>query len=322
MKSLDLNQRFLDILVEKYPQKKELSHLLMDILPIEKEAIYRRLRGEVPFAINELGVVAEALDISVDRLIGYMHVDFIPRSKKYPELNTDDENQNYRALVNYVEKIKEISAQPYSKHVHAMSYLPLGVCASYPYLLKFKIYMYFHLYGEIDSLKTYKSLELSDKVKKTFAQMGYYLDRISQTSYVWERSLLPHLIENIRYFIAIKLLTPEDIRALKEDLTRMLDDLENSAIKGIFKNTGNKFSLFISSVHMGFTHGYLWSEKSCVSITSMYIIQTFASFDEATCKHTEESIYSLSKLSTLISITGEKERLAFFREQRKLLELL
>jgi len=322
MKSLNLNQKFLDILTKKYPQKKELSHLLMNILPIEKEAIYRRLRGEVPFAINELGAIAEALDISVDRMIGYTHVDFVPQSKKYPEVQTDDENQNYKALLNYVAKIKEICEQPYSKHVHAMNYLPLGICASYPYLLKFQIYMYFHLYGEIDSLKTYDSLQLSDKVKSTFTQMAYYLDRISNTSYIWDLSLLPQLIENIRYFISIKLLSLEDVNALKKDLNQLLDDLEKSAVKGLFKNTQNKFSLFISSIHIGFTHGYLWAEKACVSITSLYIIQTFASFDDATCKHTEERIYSLSKLSTLISVTGEKERLAFFREQRKLLEEL
>jgi len=322
MKSLNLNQKFLDILTVKYPQKKELSHLLMDILPIEKEAIYRRLRGEVPFAINELGAIAEALDISVDRMIGYTHVDFVPQSRKYPDPYTDDNNQNYKALLNYVAKLKEISEQPYSKHVHAMNYLPLGICASYPYLLKFKIYMYFHLYGEIDSLKTYESLQLSDKVRSTFTQMAYYLDRVSKTSYIWELSLLPQLIENIRYFISIKLLTPDDINAIKNDLNQLLDDLEGSAIKGLFKNTENKFSLFISSVHLGFTHGYLWSEKACISITSMYIIQTFASFDEATCKQTEDRIYALSKLSTLISVTGEKERLTFFREQRRLLEEL
>lgn len=322
MKTLNLNQKFLDILVEKYPQKKDLAHMLMEILPIEKEAIYRRLRGEVPFAINELGLVAEALDISIDRLVGYMHINFLPQVDQSPDADTEEESKNYQALINYIDKIKEISEQPFSKHVHAMSYLPLGICAAYPQLLKFMLYLYFHLYGEIDLLKTFHSFRLSDKVRSAFVRMNYYLDHISKTSYVWDRSLLKHLITNIRYFVAVKLLTIEEVAVIKRDLAQLLDDLEASAVKGLFKNTGNKFSLFLSSIHVGFTHGYLWSEKSCVSILSMYIIQTVASFDKAICKETEAHIYSLSKLSTLISITGEKERLAFFREQRELVEAL
>lgn len=320
MKPTYLNERFLEVLQEKYPQKKDLCNVLMDLLPCEKEAIYRRLRGEVPFAVNEIGIVAEQLDISLDRLLRNRHRDFIPDSRKYPDSTTTDDNQNYLALIKYVGKLKEISRQPYSEHVHAVSFMPLGLCVSYPHILKFLIYMHFHLYGEIDRLKTFKSLQLSAKVNTAFKEMEISLKNISKTSYIWDPIVIPQLIENICYFIDMKLINDDEVAQLKKEFNQLLDDLESSAISGRFMNTENEFSLFVSNVHISFTHGYLWSEASCIRVESTYVIQTYASFDNHTCMETKDRIYSLSKMSELISVTGEKERIKFFRQQREIVK--
>ena len=47
-----------------------LANLLMDILYIGKEAVYRRLRGEVPFTFTEAAVISQKLGVSLDQLIG------------------------------------------------------------------------------------------------------------------------------------------------------------------------------------------------------------------------------------------------------------
>lgn len=43
---------------EKMPTGTNLANTLMDILYIGKEAIYRRLRGEVPFTLAEAAVIS------------------------------------------------------------------------------------------------------------------------------------------------------------------------------------------------------------------------------------------------------------------------
>ena len=42
----------------------------MDILYIGKEAIYRRLRGEVPFTLAEAAIISRKLGIALDKMIG------------------------------------------------------------------------------------------------------------------------------------------------------------------------------------------------------------------------------------------------------------
>ena len=54
----------------KMPTGTNLANTLMDILYIGKEAIYRRLRGEVPFTLAEAAVISRKMGISLDKMIG------------------------------------------------------------------------------------------------------------------------------------------------------------------------------------------------------------------------------------------------------------
>lgn len=63
-----LYESFLTELRKKIPQGAKLTNTLVDMLYIEREAVYRRLRGEVPFTFVEVMTVAKELGISLDNL--------------------------------------------------------------------------------------------------------------------------------------------------------------------------------------------------------------------------------------------------------------
>ena len=65
-----LNTGLISAMKEKLPQGTNLANLLMDILYIGKEAVYRRLRGEVPFTLAEAAVISQKIGISLDRITG------------------------------------------------------------------------------------------------------------------------------------------------------------------------------------------------------------------------------------------------------------
>ena len=48
-----LNNNLIEALKMKIPDGANLANELMDVLYIGKEAVYRRLRGEVPFTLAE-----------------------------------------------------------------------------------------------------------------------------------------------------------------------------------------------------------------------------------------------------------------------------
>ena len=55
---------------ERIPKGQNLANSLADILYMGKEAVYRRLRGEVAFTIDEVALLSKKLGISIDQIIG------------------------------------------------------------------------------------------------------------------------------------------------------------------------------------------------------------------------------------------------------------
>ena len=70
MKKELLYDNLLNAIKEEFPQKTNLVNALVDLLCIEKEAVYRRLRGEVAFTFAEIVTIANAFGISLDNLVG------------------------------------------------------------------------------------------------------------------------------------------------------------------------------------------------------------------------------------------------------------
>ena len=66
----ELNTGLIEALKEKLPPKTNLANLLMDTLCIGREAIYRRLRGEVPFTLEEAALISRKLGVSLDKIVG------------------------------------------------------------------------------------------------------------------------------------------------------------------------------------------------------------------------------------------------------------
>lgn len=322
MKGNNLNNKLLDTLRERFPQKSVLANELSDTLFMEKESVYRRLRGEVPFTLDETETLAIKLGISIDSLIGSNNSQFNPLAQKLPNSKQTREEANFEVLINYVEKIKEISQQHNSEHVQALNYIPLGLCLQYPLIAKFLIYRFLHLYQNNGFLRPFKEHKLSTKIEDEIQRMDYYLKNINYTAYIWDPSIITNFVDNINYFTSINLINPDETAGLKKELFRYLDDLEGYAINGKFPKTDNKFSLYIPGVHIGFTHAYLRSESIYMSIFMTFVLQTVTSFDKNICLEVINRIHCLQKLSTLISYVGEKERIDFFTKQREIVSSL
>lgn len=62
----ELNTNLIEAAKEKFPAKGQLANILMDTLYMGKEAIYRRLRGEVPFTFQEAALFQKNWDIRTE----------------------------------------------------------------------------------------------------------------------------------------------------------------------------------------------------------------------------------------------------------------
>ena len=57
----ELNTGLIEAIKEKIPANSNLANVLIDILFIGREAVYRRLRGEVPLTLTEAAIISRKL---------------------------------------------------------------------------------------------------------------------------------------------------------------------------------------------------------------------------------------------------------------------
>ena len=102
----------------------------------------------------------------------------------------------------------------------------------------------------------------------------------------------------------------------------MLDYLEKMAISGKFNETSNTVNIYISDIDI--TTGYTYFESKNIHLTMIksFILSYVTSYDRETFEIMKHWINALIKISTLITLTNEKQRVLFFEKQRNIVNEL
>ena len=132
----ELNIGLIEAAKEKMPTGTNLANTLMDILYIGKEAIYRRLRGEVPFTLAEAAVISRKLGISLDKMIG---VSF--SNNAVFDLNVVHHTNTFETyhdiLTKYVDAFDNIREDPTTEMATSSNILPQALYLKHDVLSKF-----------------------------------------------------------------------------------------------------------------------------------------------------------------------------------------
>ena len=71
-----------------------------------------------------------------------------------------------------------------------------------------------------------------------------------------------YLVNDIKYFASIHLITEEEVTKLQEELLKLLDDLETIASKGKF-DTGKDIHIYIYLTSILKLHTAMWKHRAC-----------------------------------------------------------
>ena len=104
MKNGILNE-LITVMKERVPHGQNLASILADILCMGKEAVYRRLRGEVSFSIEEIAVISSKLGISIDQVVGSHNSNKVTFDLNL--LHTSNAIESYYEILNRYQQIFE-----------------------------------------------------------------------------------------------------------------------------------------------------------------------------------------------------------------------
>ncbi len=308
----ELNTGLVNAVREKLPSKENLANTLMDILYIGKEAIYRRLRGEVPFTLAEAAVISRKLGISLDKMIG---VSF--QNNAVFDMNIVDSSQPletyYSILEKQVELFRKVKEEENSEIGTSSNIIPLTLSLNYNMLSKFRLFKWMYQNENI--------MEIPQKIVDKQKEYASAVAHIRSVDYIWDNMIFSHLVNDIQYFCDVHLISDEDKNLLKEELLSVVDDLEELAARGKSK-TGNDIKIYISNINFEATYSYLETDTIQLSLIRIYSINSITTQDSEMFRGLKEWIQSLKKFSTLISESGEMQRIQFFKQQREIIDAL
>lgn len=313
-----LNTNLIEVMKEKIPDGINLANTLMDILYIGKEAVYRRLRGEVPFTLNEASIISKKMGVSLDQIVGISYTNNAMFDLNL--LQSSDPIKTYcTILCHYLDLFEGLRNDPTSELSTASNMIPQTFYLKYDCLSKFRLFKWMYQNEKVNCVKYFSDLVLSDELKqaqKNFVEATQY---IQTTNYIWDSMMFFHLVNDIKYFASVHLITDEEVIKLQDELLRLLDDLEGIATKGKFE-TGKDVHIYISNINFEATYSFVENSNMQLSLIRIFSINSITSRDKEMCKNMKEWVQSLRKFSTMISESGEMQRIQFFKKQREIVE--
>ncbi|MDR0431204.1 MAG: hypothetical protein LBH58_12105 [Tannerellaceae bacterium] len=313
-----LNARLINAMSDALPAKMNLANFLTKELLLSREAAYRRLRGEVPFGLDETAQIAMKLNLSIDNIIGNHE-----NSAAMIHMNL---NKSKDAMVNYeltMERFLQISKM--IKDMNPLTFscatnlLPFVFCEPYEYINKFRISRRLHLSNKIKGTGSLADIEISEntlKLQKIIAQ-NYRL--IPNTIFIWDTNIILSFIKMIQLFYNLRILSKEDIKHLKNELHTLMYDAEEITNFGKYRDGGN-VNIYLSNINLEASYGYLESDNFCMSTFRVYAINIIDSQHPDICRLQKNWILSLRRYATLITESCETERLKFFNLQHEYID--
>lgn len=315
-----LYQVLLSEIREKFAKKSTMVNTLAEILRIEKGAVYRRLRQEVPFTFNEIAVISRRLKISLDNMIGIDFQRSIPFELQLPNFALPEE-PDYNILNNYTAFVRSLTQSENSEIASISNVLPADLSAGFHYLSLVDLFKW-NFHYNTEKMKPFHKIIIAPKIKKFLSEYSMELKKFNKASYVFDNRIFQLFVDDIKYFNTIRLIEKDEIAKIKEDLLSMLDYLEEMAISGQFKETGNSVNLYISDIEVKTSYTYMETKDIYFSMVKMFILSAVTSVDKNTFEKMKNWIHSLIKISTLITLTNEKQRVLYFENQRKIVSEL
>ena len=310
---------FFEALYKRYPQKSQLTEALMDLLSIEREAVYRRLRKDVIFPANEIVKMASAWNISLDDIVGINSKQIPFKLQLWNYLNpSKEELTQMRFLVEDSEYTRNL---PNVECMEISNKLPRMLTAGFPYLNRFYLLKWMYQYVD-EKVLSYSNLVFPNAVDKLSSDYYLVSKNIGNVSFILDHNISNELVSDILYFHSIYLITDEEKELIKKDMYASLEYMWKVAEKGCWPETGNKVNLYISHLSIDTNYSYYYSDMVKFCCVHAFAKNEIWTADTAMVENFRNWMQSKKGACVQISEADEKSRIEFFMKQRQLIDSL
>ena len=311
---------FMGFLHKKYPRKNQLTAALMDLLSIEREAVYRRLRGDVKFHAEEVVKIASTWHFSIDELIS-LNEGMIPfQGIMTNYLNPSEEDMEI--LHNRLKALEHLKYAQDSEYMVVSNNVSRSLACGFEYIYRFNIFKWAYLYSKDANNISFAEAVLPEEVCTEFRKFNKIMKFVQNTSYIFEQNIFENFVRDIQFFHSILLITDKEKKLIKKDLLALIDYLLDVATTGVFPETKNKVQIYISMININTNYSYFYTDKLKTCRVHAFNMHDICTYHPQTLEQFRNWMQLKKRVSILISETDAKSRVEFFSKQRQFAESL
>lgn len=291
---------------------------LADILCIGKEAVYRRLRGEVPFTLDEIAAIALDLGFSIDDIVGSNN---LTNNRSFQLKTTgfvNPKGPDYDQMYEWISVLGKIVEAPDLEMGEYANILDLVLIYPFVHLSQFYHFKWQYQWRGRNEAMKFDEIIIPEEQRVLQLKNVELSKLISKSFYIWDPTIFQIIVNDIHYFRDINLLNDENVALIKQDLFDLIDYLDQIATNGCY-DTGKPVHFYISNTNLEGSYSFHQSSSFSLSMIKAFTLNALSSINKRTTTEIAQWISAQKRQSMLISESGEKLRIKFFRRQRDII---
>jgi hypothetical protein len=297
------------------PKEKKIVPYLMDTLKLSKESVYRRLRGEVSFSLEEIAALAGELGFSIDELVESptdcpsfrLSGQLFPNSTETFEYLLDCLGRIFSFAQN---EEGECACLASLNTIHPLFHKPNHA------LLRFLYFDWMQQNGIFSP--TYADVAVPRELFSLSSRSSW--DKLLQYPFtvIVNPDVFLNLSRRLRYYYQIGFIDAEGLSELQEAFEEILSHLEQITTNGCTKGD-KRFHLLLSELPVQQNVVYVKSGRRACSYCWLNDYNMVFSRNAALCKFHGQYLTHLHIHSTYISHSNQMLQKRFFAKQRQYL---
>ncbi len=309
----ELNKLLLDKIFEKIPETVNPIDYLMKTLDISRKTVYRRKKGELPFTFEEIYILSNELDFSIDELVAKGNVSQAIFSQKTDALFNPKETFTLM-LEKYLDFYRKGKDAKSFDGIFTMNrILPIYIFDS-TYLFRFFYYQWIHQGYNVPLNFSYTNMIFPPEVLNLGRQVWEYARYARNTTIIVDEMIFKNIYSDIEYYYKRELMRKEDFINLRNELLSYIKILEKIVLTGM-NAYDSKYTIYLSKVSIESNSAYFELDNEIESSFWVFGVSPIYTNNSAVYTSHRKWLNSLKKYSTLISQSNEMLQSEFFNEQ-------
>lgn len=318
MKKNKDNERLVSFILGRIPQNIKKTSFLTSLLNLSNESAYRRLRGEIPFSVEELVKLSQKLNFSIDEAIMQSSV-----SEQQAVFNMRAANTLSGASEIFVcvlkdycnDVIKEKDAKSRSA-LMSLNHLILPFTFNSENLFKFNYYKWMHQTGNVPLNFSFSEVIIPYEIDSLRRKAADLSDSVDNSTFILDQDMYLHTIKDIQYYYRRSLITREELQLIQKELGMIIDASENIALTGV-NRLGKSRYYYLSPLNIKSNIILVEYDNNIVSHLWYHSITPISTTNVKLCMAHKQWLNSLKKYSSLITQSNDILSAEFFNKQRK-----